>query len=83
MSFVLRIFLSPASLMNASRGTRLWLVFAKQDLRCAILGLLALAHRLSCCSFSLESSAGSERGVVEHLRVWSTRDSGFENNISS
>ena len=75
MSFVL----SPASLAKASSSTRLGLVVAKQDFPCAVLGLLGLAHRLSCCSSSLESS---ERVLVEHLRASSSRGSGFKSDIS-
>lgn len=82
MSFVLRVFLSSASLAKASRGARLWLVFVKQDLPCAILSLLDLAPWLSCCRSPLEPSAGSERVMVEHLHAWSTQGSGFRNNIS-
>lgn len=66
------VFLSPASLANASRGARLWLVFAKQDP--PLIWLIGLS-----CSL-LESSVGSERVVVEHLPAWGTQGSRFENN---
>lgn len=76
------IFGSCYSLVNASRDAQLWLVFTKQGPLYALFGRFDLGHWLSCWSSSPESSAGSERVVVEHLRAWSTGSSGFEKNIS-